>query len=437
MRAIRIIFGNIQTTQPMNNLITILSVFLFSLLFISCNSSGGGEQPTETPVSTALIPSGDDDYKLIQTALISVQPGGTVELGEGTFKLSNTLSLDGIDDVTIKGAGMEKTLLDFAGQTSGAEGIKVTANNFTIEDVAIIDSKGDGIKVQDADGVIFRRLRVEWTGDGDSLNGAYGVYPVTCRNILMENCIARGASDAGIYVGQSENAIVRNNLVERNVAGIEIENTLNSECYGNTVQNNTAGILIFDLPDLPKKNGKNYRIYNNIVKENNHPNFSSMGISVSMIPAGVGLLFMACQNVEAYDNVMTDNISVGTAIFNLDQMGRQTEDSLYDKYPSAIHLYNNTYSRSKSIPDTTRAFGKVLFESFGTETPVILFDGFYNKDLMVDGEIPEDLKICIHDNKGATFFNMNTHGTDADEHACKLDAVPPVTFDNEKLAAAL
>ncbi|MFZ4083138.1 MAG: right-handed parallel beta-helix repeat-containing protein [Pirellula sp.] len=46
-----------------------------------------------------------------------------------------------------------------------------------------------------------------------------------CTNFLIEDCIAIGASDAGIYVGQSQDIVVRNCRAERNVAGIEIENS--------------------------------------------------------------------------------------------------------------------------------------------------------------------------------------------------------------------
>ena len=28
------------------------------------------------------------------------------------------------------------------------------------------------------------------------------LYPVQCQNVLIENCSAMGASDAGLYVGQ-------------------------------------------------------------------------------------------------------------------------------------------------------------------------------------------------------------------------------------------
>ncbi len=420
----------VATAKPANMKTTLTSLLAILLLFAACNNAPQGD-------GRAWILPGADDTKTVQTALLSAKPGDTLYFGTGTFNFLNTISLDGIDNVTLKGKGMDSTLFNFKGQTEGAEGVRVTANNFTIEDIAILDAKGDGIKVQNADGVVFRRLRVEWTTRNDSTNGAYGLYPVSSRNILMEECIAIGASDAGIYVGQSFNAIVRNNLVYENVAGIEIENTIGAECYGNKVTNNTAGILIFDLPNLPKKNGKYIRVYDNEVIGNNHPNFSSMGISVSMVPAGVGLLFMASQHIEAFGNKVIDNNSVGTAIFNLDQMGRKTTDSLYDKYPAAIYLHDNIYERKQSVPDTTRQFGKLLYEAFGAELPIIFYDGFQNPALMVDGKIPAELLICIQNNQGATFFNMATHSTEPAGHDCKLAPIPAVKFDNEKLAGML
>jgi parallel beta-helix repeat protein len=68
-------------------------------------------------------------------------------------------------------------------------------------------------------------VRVEWTNGPDENNGAYGLYPVQSSNVLIEESVVIGASDAGIYVGQSNNIIVRNSRVEFNVAGIEIENS--------------------------------------------------------------------------------------------------------------------------------------------------------------------------------------------------------------------
>ena len=82
----------------------------------------------------------------MQTALIEVPSGGTVAFGDGTFSFEVDLSLD-VDGVTIRGAGMDATTLSFADQTTGAQGMLVTANDFTIDDLAFEDTRGDALKV--------------------------------------------------------------------------------------------------------------------------------------------------------------------------------------------------------------------------------------------------------------------------------------------------
>ena len=108
-------------------------------------------------------------------------------------------------------------------------------------------------------------------------NGAYGIYPVQCTNVLVEGSQVRGSSDAGIYVGQSKNIIVRNNKVWENVAGIEIENSFGADVYDNEATNNTGGILVFSLPEMPVKNGRDARVFRNKIHGNNHPNFGLEG----------------------------------------------------------------------------------------------------------------------------------------------------------------
>src|SRR5262249_53383420 len=155
------------------------------------------------------IQPGANVQKQTQLALIKAKPGDTIEFGPGTFEYTMTLSL-AVEGVTIRGQGMDKTILSFKKQDSGKEGLVVTRGKFTIEDLTIEDSKGDAIKVNGgaadfAEDVTFRRVRAQWTGGEKETNGAYGLYPVQCKNVLIDECVAIGASDAGIYVGQSQN----------------------------------------------------------------------------------------------------------------------------------------------------------------------------------------------------------------------------------------
>ncbi|MEK9735532.1 MAG: parallel beta-helix domain-containing protein, partial [Paracoccaceae bacterium] len=155
--------------------------------------------------------------------MILASPGDEIVIAEGIYSIKNQLSL-AVDDLTITGAGMDKTILNFASQIGGSEGFLVTGNGAILRDFAIENTKVDAIKSKGVDGIAFVRMRVEWTGGPDVNNGAYGFYPVSSRNVLLDGVVAIGASDAGIYVGQSTNIIARNSQAAFNVAGLEIEN---------------------------------------------------------------------------------------------------------------------------------------------------------------------------------------------------------------------
>ncbi|MFN9720085.1 MAG: parallel beta-helix domain-containing protein, partial [Planctomycetota bacterium] len=152
-------------------------------------------------------PDPDVQYSL-QEALINASPGDVIELGAGVYELTSELNI-ATNGLTLRGAGREQTILSFRNQSAGGSGIVATGDGFLIENLAVEDTAGNAIKVLGADSVTFRGLRVEWTQGPNSENGAYGIYPVECSNVLIENCLAVAASDAGIYVGQSIDVIVR------------------------------------------------------------------------------------------------------------------------------------------------------------------------------------------------------------------------------------
>src|SRR2546428_2407169 len=141
-------------------------------------------------LSTTLFAQ-KDVQKNLQTKFIEAENGSVIELEEGTFHLDASLSLDDKKNITIKGKGMNKTILSFKGQISGAEGIKITdGSNITLQDLTVQDTKGDCVKTQKVDGMVFRNVKVEWTDGPNKDNGGYGLYPVQCKNVLIEGCEA-------------------------------------------------------------------------------------------------------------------------------------------------------------------------------------------------------------------------------------------------------
>ena len=345
----------------------------------------------------------------LQLKLILAEPGDTIKIDAGFFPILGTLSMEGKENIVIKGSGINSTILSFSSQVEGAQGISITnCNNITLEDFTVEDAKGDGIKCQYVDGIIFRRIKVQWLGGPSSTNGAYGLYPVQSENILIEHCIAIGASDAGIYVGQSNNIIVRYCEAYENVAGIEIENSIKADVYSNNVHGNTGGILIFDLPDLIIKDGRQIRVFNNLVKENNLDNFAPKGNIVAKVPAGTGIMIMATEHVEVFKNTIIDNKTAGTTVVSYFITEEETKDTQYNPYTSAIYIHDNVYWRQSQFPTLDHEIGILLFTHFFRNIPDIIYDGMPDPQYFnTDGTIPENRKLCLKNNSNASYLNLD------------------------------
>ena len=328
----------------------------------------------------ALIPSlaaaevhqviaGEGAQERLQEALILAQPGDEVVIGPGRFAMTDGLSLD-VDGVTVRGAGMDETVLDFTGQQGAGEGLLVTSDNVTLRDFAVENPKGDGVKSKGADMIVYNRIRVTWTGGPAATNGAYGIYPVESTGVLVTGSKVSGASDAGIYVGQSKDITVRNSIVEANVAGIEIENSRNALVENNIATRNTGGLLVFDLPNLPVMNGGNVVLRRNLVVDNDTANFAPPGNIVASVRRGTGVLVMANDTVLIEDNVFHNNPTAHVMVIAYTQ---PFDDVRYNPYPRNVLVQQNTFGRGGDDPQID---GKdMLLGAFGGSLPPVMWDG--------------------------------------------------------------
>jgi parallel beta-helix repeat protein len=340
-------------------------------------------------VMSETIKPGPLSYEEIQTALIFAKPGDIIDLDEGIFQFEDGLSLN-VDNVTIQGKGMDKTILSFKNQKSGAEGLMVTSNKVILRDFAIEDTIGDAIVVKGAKGISFIRIRTEWTDGPKETNGAYGLYPVQSKDVLIKECVAIGASDAGIYVGQSERIKVLDSIAKFNVAGIEIENSYYAEVIGNHAEHNTGGILVFDLPDLPQQGGHSVLISKNKVINNDTKNFAPEGNIVGKTPNGTGIMIMANENIEVRDNDIRNNATAGILIVSYQE---ETEDKNYNPIPNKIYIHNNFLSNNGYDVDKKRAGpisdvipGKAPEIIWDGVTPIIEWFGLTSSDRIVLGK---------------------------------------------------
>ncbi|GJL92723.1 parallel beta-helix domain-containing protein [Hyphococcus sp.] len=374
---------------------------------------------------------GDTSYQeTLMTQLLDAKTGDVITIPEGRFAFDRSLSLT-VNGVTIKGAGMDKSVLTFAGQVAGAEGLLVTASDFTIEDLAIEDTKGDALKISEGENIIIRRVRTEWTGTPKTENGAYGIYPVQVKNLLMEESVAIGASDAGLYIGQSQNVVIRNNRAEYNVAGIEIENTTGADVYGNVATNNTGGILVFNMPNLPQP-GARTRVYKNEIYNNNTKNFGLEGTAVSSVPAGSGVVVNSNDEVEIFDNDIRDNKTANVIVASIFSSGLSTDGMQddFDPYADGIYIYGNRFEGGGDNPDglDLQALKIAVAGPMG-RIPDVLWDGYVDPALAGPGDV-----LCVQNGEAKVLNvdgpndNKNPRIVKDGTHDCAFEKLPAVAL---------
>jgi parallel beta-helix repeat protein len=109
--------------------------------------------------------------KRLQEQFLDAKPGTVIEIPPGKHALDRVLTLRA-NGVTIRGAGADKSILSFQNEISGPEGLLIYGNDFTIENLSIEDTKGDGLKINDGENITIRGVRVAWTGGTQTTNGA-------------------------------------------------------------------------------------------------------------------------------------------------------------------------------------------------------------------------------------------------------------------------
>lgn len=277
----------------------------------------------------------------VQEAVDRAGRNGVVRIHPGTYH-ENVLVIH--HGVTIEGIirNGRRPVLD--GRNLLPDAISGLGNNFKVQNLEIRNYQGNGVVVHKARNVIYRNLVLHNTG-------LYGVYPIECDGVLVEDCIVSGSRDAGIYVGQSRNIVVRRNEAFQNVTGIEIENCVNAIVEDNYVHNNTGGILVFLLPFNPSKVQDGCIVRRNRVHNNNTPNFADPEAIVSNVLKGTGIMLLAADNTEVYENEIVGNGSFGIMTIGLRQIFPGSTPLDVDPNPDGNRIYSNILRDNAKDPD--------------------------------------------------------------------------------------
>ncbi len=303
--------------------------------------------------NTLIIQNGDR----IQDGLNHAEAGDTVLVMPGIYHETLTLDKSGIT-LLGKGTNDNRPILD--GKNILSDGLIGSGSDFEIRQFIVRNYTANALMLDGAKNVTFRDVHCDNPG-------LYGVYPVGCIGVTVERCSVAGARDAGIYVGQSRDIVVRDSRAYLNVTGIEIENSINALVENNEVYNNTGGILVFLLPNNPSKVSSNCRVVNNRIHENNHPNFGDPTAIVSKVPPGTGIMILGADSVEVTGNTISENNSFGIAMIHLDMV--YEPGTIYDVDPS---------------PDNNWIHGNTYIENGKEPAGLIIESGFDGRDLLWD-----------------------------------------------------
>ena len=337
-----------MSTLRISSVLLILTIFGFVFSFNSCKSDEVvfSEEGTTIEFNTGNFTNDSLDGIVIAANAKLLKAPITVKFAAGTYELNKQFGFKGINGLHIKGAGRLLTTFDFKNSVDNGFPI-IGGSNMTFCDFTAKNTTKSLMEIREVTNIRFSNVGVVWDAQSTA---PYGLYPTTCVNVIIENCYAKNALDAGIYSGQNKNVIIRNNVSEGSVFGFEVENSINTIVTGNTFKNNSNGGLIYDLTNLSViTNGMNTLVENNLIENNNMNNFGfekNYGGFIGNAPVGVGLVLAANDNLEIRNNTFKNNNLLGiTSItyFVVDTNYDPSANPNFSAFNSAISIHDNTF----------------------------------------------------------------------------------------------
>jgi len=269
----------------------------------------------------------------IQDAVNRAVSGDTIKVMPGLYE--ETVYIDK-DNVTLLGVIVDGARPVLDGSKSDLhDGIIASGHGFIVEGFHVRNYRSNGITTQGANNYRIHNNIVENIY-------LYGIFPQFGQNGLLSQNIISNTSDAGIYVGMSENVDIIANEVFDNALGIEAENSHKILIEANYVHDNAVGIPVVIFPGLQTKTAADVIVRNNTVINNN-----SMLFERSKGRTGRGITVTAVDRVSIEGNIIRNNRTCGICISNLSGMsGLFPVDAAIDPEPDETLIYGNIFTHN-------------------------------------------------------------------------------------------
>ncbi len=287
------------------------------------------------PLSSAAADIVVNPGERIQDAVNKALGGDTVRVMPGLYEETVYIDKDGVAliGVIVDGA---RPLLD-GGKKGLHDGIIASGHGVIIEGFHIRNYRSNGITTQGANNYRIHNNIVE------NIH-LYGIFPQFGKNGLVSQNIISRTSDAGIYVGMSENIDIIANEVFDNALGIEVENSHYVLIEANYVHDNAVGIPVVIIPGLQTKTSADVIVRNNTVVNNNSKLYNRDGAVMALMRTGRGIAVTAVDRVTIEGNIIKDHQSCGICINSMSRMGNAFPvDAAIEPEPDETRIFGNIF----------------------------------------------------------------------------------------------
>ncbi len=154
------------------------------------------------------------------------------------------------------------------------------------------------------DGITLRRVRAEWTNGPDTDNGAYGLYPVQCKDVLIEDSVVRGRVRRRHLrrpVAQHHRAPQHRRRERRRHRDRELDRRRRLRQHGDAT---TPAASWSSICPACRSTGAHARLRQHRRSRTTRPTSRRPGNIVAAVPTGTGMFMLANDQVEVFGNTL-------------------------------------------------------------------------------------------------------------------------------------